>query len=132
MPLFDRYRQFYRQASDREGSRQFLLARFENNQSVVFIALLEGSAIGFVQLYPSFSSTAMARIFVLNDLFVAPEGRRHGAGAALLRKAAEYGKAVGAVRLTLRTELTNASAQSLYEALGWKRDQVFCGYDLKL
>jgi GNAT superfamily N-acetyltransferase len=132
VPLFDAYRQFYHQASDLEGARQFLLARFESKQSVVFIVFREESAIGFVQLYPSFSSTAMARIFVLNDLFVAPEVRKHGAGAALLRKAAEYGKAAGALRLTLRTALTNASAQRLYEASGWKRDQVFCGYELNL
>jgi GNAT superfamily N-acetyltransferase len=132
VPLFDAYRQFYRQPSDLEGSRRFLLARFENNQSVIFMAFHEGSAIGFVQLYPSFSSTAMARILVLNDLFVVPEARRHGAGAALLQKAAEYGSAVGALRLSLRTELTNTTAQSLYESLGWKRDSVFCGYELTL
>ena len=99
-PLFDAYRQFYRQTSDPEGSRRFLLARFENNQSVIFIAFHEGSPIGFVQLYPTFSSTAMARIFALNDLFVSPEARRRGAGAALLQRAAEYGRAVGALRLS--------------------------------
>lgn len=132
VPLFDAYRQFYRQTSDLEGARRFLLTRFENNQSVIFIALQERSAVGFVQLYPSFSSTVMARIFVLNDLFVVPQARKLGTGAALLRKAAEYGRAVGAIRLTLRTELTNTTAQRLYESLGWKREQVFCGYDLNL
>jgi len=131
-PLFDAYRQFYHQTSDLEAARRFLFARFENSQSVIFIAFREGAGVGFVQLYPSFSSTAMARIFVLNDLFVAPEARRNGTGAALLRKAAEYGKQVGALRLSLRTELTNARAQRLYESLGWKRDQVFCGYELGL
>lgn len=131
-PLFDAYRQFYKQSSDLEGSRRFLLARFEHNQSVIFIALRGDSAVGFVQLYPSFSSTAMARIFVLNDLFVRPEARRHGAGAGLLQKAAAYGRAVGALRLSLRTELTNTTAQTLYESLGWKRDSLFCGYELTL
>jgi GNAT superfamily N-acetyltransferase len=130
--LFDEYRTFYRQPSDIEGARRFLLARFENNQSVIFIATRNGSATGFVQLYPSFSSAAMARIFVLNDLFVAKEARRHGTGTALLQKAAEYGKAVGALRLSLRTELTNATAQRLYQSIGWKRDEVFCGYELNL
>ena len=131
-PLFDAYRQFYREGSDPEGSRRFLLARFENNQSVIFIAFHEASPIGFVQLYPTFSSTAMARIFVLNDLFVSPEARCRGARAALLRRAAEYGRAVGALRLSLRTELTNTTARRLYESLGWKRDDVFCAYQLNL
>lgn len=132
VPLFDAYRQFYRQTSDLNGSRLFLRARFENNQSTIFIALREGVALGFAQLYPTFSSTAMARIFVLNDLFVAPEARVAGVGTALLRKAAEYGRAIGALRLSLRTELTNTIAQSLYESLGWKRDRVFCAYELSL
>ena len=85
--LFNEYRTFYRQPSDIEAARRFLLARFENNQSVIFIAFRNGSATGFAQLYPSFSSAAMARIFVLNDLFVVTEARRHGTGTALLQKA---------------------------------------------
>ncbi len=132
VPLFDAYRQFYRQPSEPERARQFLRQRFEHNQSVIFIALDGETAVGFTQLYPSFSSGAMARIFVLNDLFVAPEARGRGAGSALLRKAAEYGRDVRALRLTLSTEITNKTAQSVYEALGWKRDTTFCGYELSL
>jgi hypothetical protein len=73
VPLFDAYRQFYRQQSDPGGARQFLRARLENKQSVVLPAHIDSVAAGFTQLYPSFSSGAMARIFVLNDLFVVPE-----------------------------------------------------------
>ena len=68
VPLFDAYRQFYRQPSEPERARGFLLDRFGNNQSVVFLAFADAAAIGFTQLYPSFSSGAMARIFILNDL----------------------------------------------------------------
>ena len=136
VPLFDAYRQFYRKASDLAGARQFLLGRFDHGQSVIFLALNNaldgGEAIGFTQLYPCFSSAAMARTFILNDLFVAPHARHHGTGAALLRAAADYGRAVGAVRLSLSTELANSTAQALYERTGWTRDQVFCGYHLAL
>src|SRR5882757_6888198 len=83
-PLFDAYRQFYRQPSDLERARRFLLERLEHNQSVILLAFDDDAAIGFTQLYPSFSSGAMASIFILNDLFVAPEARRRGAGSALL------------------------------------------------
>lgn len=131
-PLFDAYRQFYRWPSEPDRGRRFLLERFEHNQSVIFLALEGTAAVGFTQLYPSFSSGSMARIFVLNDLFVAPEARRRGAGEALLRAAAEYGRRVGALRLVLSTELTNATAQRVYERLGWKRDTVFCVYELRL
>src|SRR5579863_1472884 len=99
VPLFDAYRQFYRQRSDPDRARRFLLERFEQSQSVILLAFQGDAAIGFTQLYPSFSSGAMARIFILNDLFVDPGARGRGVGSALLRAAAEYGRGAGAVRL---------------------------------
>jgi GNAT superfamily N-acetyltransferase len=132
VPLFDAYRQFYRQPSDPQGAWRFLIERFERNESVIILALEDAAAIGFTQLYPSFSSGAMARIFILNDLFVAPEARRRGVGAALLQAAAEYGRSAGARRLVLSTEITNTAAQSVYEKMGWRRDMVFCAYQLEL
>jgi ribosomal protein S18 acetylase RimI-like enzyme len=132
VPLFDAYRQFYRQPSDPERARRFLLERLERKQSVILLAFEDATAIGFTQLYPSFSSSAMAPIFILNDLFVAPEARRRGAGSTLLQAAAEYGRRGGALRLVLSTEVTNTTAQSLYERMGWKRDTVFCVYQLAL
>jgi GNAT superfamily N-acetyltransferase len=74
----------------------------------------------------------MGRIFILNDLFVAPEARGRGAGSALLHAAADHGRRVGALRLVLSTEITNTTAQSVYERQGWKRDTVFCVYQLAL
>ncbi len=131
--LFDAYRVFYRQPSDPDLARRFLKERFQHSQSVIFVALAEdGSAVGFTQLYPSFSSASAARIFILNDLFVKPEARRTGAGSLLLDAAANFGRAVGAVRLTLSTELTNAAAQALYEAAGWTRQADFYVYNLPL
>ena len=130
VPMFDAYRQFYRQRSDPERARRFLLERFEHGQSVIFLAFEGDAAIGFTQLYPSFSSGAMARIFILNDLFVTPEERKRGAGSALLRAASEFAHRIGALRLVLSTELTNSTAQSLYERSGWKPDTTFCVYQL--
>jgi ribosomal protein S18 acetylase RimI-like enzyme len=132
LPLFDAYRRFYRLESDVERAREFLRARIQQNQSVIFLALDGDSAVGFTQLYPSFSSGAMAPVFVLNDLFVSPEARRHGVGTALLDAAADHGRRSGAVRLVLSTELTNTVAQSVYERAGWRRDTVFCSYQLTL
>ena len=132
VPLFDGYRQFYRQASEPDRIRRFLMERIEHNQSVIFVALKDGATIGFAQLYPSFSSGALARIYVLNDLFVEPAVRRAGAGAALLEAAADHARRVGALRLVLSTELTNTTAQALYEKLGWKRNTEFCTYQLGL
>jgi GNAT superfamily N-acetyltransferase len=132
VPLFEAYRLFYRQTSDPDRARRFLLERFEHNQSVIFLAFYGQEAVGFTQLYPSFSSTAMTRIFILNDLFVMPEARRKHAGMALLDAAVNYGRRVGALRLELRTEHTNTTAQSTYERAGWQRETQFCGYQFIL
>jgi ribosomal protein S18 acetylase RimI-like enzyme len=135
--LFDAYRQFYRQPSDTDLARSFLRQRFQRNESIVFVALepageTDRSALGFTQLYPSFSSALARPIFVLNDLFVVPEARRRSVGSRLLRIAAEFGRQAGAARLQLSTELDNASAQALYESSGWQRDKTFCSYTLPL
>lgn len=132
VPLFDSYRQFYRKTSDVEGARHFLLDRLDNHQSVVFLAFSAGTPIGFTQLYPSFSSGAMARIYILNDLFVARESRSRGVGSALLETAAEFARSDGAIRMVLSTENSNTTAQQVYERLGWKRDSVFFVYNLAL
>jgi GNAT superfamily N-acetyltransferase len=81
---------------------------------------------------PASPAGALARILILNDLFVTPSARRQGTGAALLHAAAIYARQVRAIRLVLSTELTNTTAQRLYEKLGWQRNSGFCTYQLAL
>ncbi len=129
--LFDSYRQFYGRNADLSGARSFLCDRFNHGESVIFLAFDGGgTAAGFTQLYPSFSSTAMARIFVLNDLFVQASARQQGVGTCLLAAAADYARSVSAVRLTLSTATTNETAQAVYAAAGWERDAQFHVYNL--
>lgn len=133
VPLFDGYRQFYGKTSDLSVARQFMTDRISHGESVMLIAEDPGgTAIGFVQLFPSFSSVLAAPIYLLSDLFVAPAARRRGVGALLLETAAETARAAGAVRLELSTAITNVSAQRLYKALGWKRYEEFYVYSLSL
>ena len=82
--------------------------------------------------YPSFASVALGRMFVLYDLFVAPQARRCGAGAALLRAAVHYASEQGASELMLQTATGNAAAQRLYEREGWTRDEEFLVYNYRL
>jgi ribosomal protein S18 acetylase RimI-like enzyme len=131
-PLLDAYRVFYGRGSDVEAARRFLLERFTNGESVLFIAVAADAAVGFCQLYPSFSSVSLARIFILNDLYVVPSCRKQGVGTMLLAEAAGFARELGAIRLTLSTATTNHGAQRLYEQAGWIRDQDFHAYNLKL
>ena len=131
--LFDGYRQFYRQTSDKAASKAFLKARLTNEEAFVFIARDEdGAAAGFTLLYPMFSSVRQKRVYILNDLFVHPDHRRKGVGALLLDRAVQFGKEQGAAGLQLETEVTNIKAQGLYEKEGWSRveDEYFYTYDL--
>jgi len=128
VPLFDGYRQFYGRTSDLGAAREFLLARFNYGESVLFIAHESNVPIGFAQLYPSFSSAALARTFVLNDIFVSEHVRRKGVGSLLLAAAIEFAESVGAVRLSLSTATTNETAQRLYQSSGWQRDEQFLVY----
>ena len=130
--LLDDYRHFYGRKSDTAAARAFLQARFEHGQSVLFLAHDGVTPVGFTQLYPSFSSVSLARVFILNDLFVAPTHRRAGVGTLLLDAAAGYARAMGAVRLSLNTDIGNTTAQALYEAKGWKRDQEYFAFHLAL
>ena len=87
-PLFDAYRQFYKQSSNLAGAREFVTDRLKKNESVIFLAVEKKDSsplgIGFTQLYPSFSSTNMRRLWILNDLYVSPNARKKGIGEALL------------------------------------------------
>jgi GNAT superfamily N-acetyltransferase len=137
VPLFDAYRQFYKAPSDLEGARRFIQAHFEQQTSVIFLAFgtnEQGArqAWGFTQLYPSFSSVSMKRLWILNDLFVAPEARRAGVGRALLERARQFAEETHAKGLTLQTAIDNYTAQAVYEAMGWQRETEFYAYDLYL
>lgn len=119
-PLFHAYRVFYAQAEPATTSRDFIAERLQRRDSVVLLAVLDGGPAGFVQLYPMFSSVRAARVWVLNDLFVAAHARRRGIAQALLAAAADFAHADGALRLELETTRDNAAARQLYLAQGWQ------------
>ncbi|MCW8846975.1 MAG: GNAT family N-acetyltransferase [Gammaproteobacteria bacterium] len=129
--LFDLYRQFYRYPRDLNLARNFLRERIGNEESVIYLAENEQSeGLGFVQLYPSFSSTLAGRVWILYDLFVHPGARRQGVARALMERAERLATATGAVEINLATATDNVEAQALYESLGYQRDRDFYVYAL--
>ena len=124
-PLFDEYRQFQGCPGDLAAARAFLLARFNHNESVLFIAHQGDDPVGFTQLYPMFSSVSLARVYVLDDLLVREHARGQGVATRLMASALQYARSLGAVRVSLVAAITNAAAQSVYGATGWKRDEQF-------
>jgi len=125
-PLFDQYRQFYGQPSNPAGARTFLADRMRAKDSVIFLALDEsGKGLGFVQLYPSFSSVGMKRMWILNDLFVDSLARRQGIAEGLVRQCVRLAQETKSQGLMLETAADNTPAQKLYEKLGWRREKEF-------
>ncbi len=128
--LFDGYRQFYQFPSDIEACRAFLRERLAHGESRVFLAMEGARAVGFMQLYPSFSSLSLRRVWILYDLFVAPAARRRGVARLLLQRAHALGVDTGASEVSLATAIDNQAAQRAYERMGWVRDDAFYYYNL--
>jgi ribosomal protein S18 acetylase RimI-like enzyme len=129
--LFDQYRQFYEQPPKLSLAHAFITERLGKQESVILVAERDGSGlVGFCQLYPTFCSVEAKPIYVLYDLFVLVTERQSGAGKQLLKAAETRAAADGKARMDLTTAKTNKAAQSLYEALGWVRDEVFFSYSI--
>ena len=130
VPLFDAYRVFYKGSSNRDAARGFLGARLSAGDSRIFLAFRNDRAVGFTQLYPSFSSVSMQRLWILNDLYVDPEARRTGTAKALMAAAEGFAREDGAKGLALATQIGNHAAQDLYAKMGYRKDEAFHHYFL--
>lgn len=131
--LFDAYRGFYQQPSNLAQSRAFIAERMAGNESAIFLAQDENAeALGFVQLYPTFSSIDAHRTWLLSDLFTAPAARGRGVGRLLMNTARDFALQTGAKGLVLETATDNFTAQGLYESLGYVRDTGYYTYVLDL
>lgn len=128
--LFDEYRKFYGKTSDIEAAKKFLKICLDQSKSSIFLALnlADRSGIGFMQLYPTFSSLSLKPSWILNDLYVQPDFRRLGVARSLIDRAQLLAVETGAAGLFLQTAMTNEPAQRLYERMNWKRDNEFYTY----
>lgn len=120
-PLFDAYRVFYRQPSNRGRVKAFIKDRLTKKDTIFYIAYIDNKPVGFTHLFHSFSSVSLQPLFILNDLFVDSNYRNLGNGVALMNKAKALCKELNYKGIGLQTENTNP-AQHLYESLGWKKD----------
>lgn len=135
--LFDKYRVFYKQHSNATKARGFLEARLVNNESVIFVAVDDQTAlpIGFTQLYPKYSSARLSKNWILNDLFVDIAFRNQGVGQQLISAAMLFARKQNATFIDISTAADNFSAQSLYEKIGFERqshDLAFYEYRIMI
>jgi len=126
--LFNFYRLFYKQESNIEGAKGFLKERLTNKESVIYIAFDKKQPIGFVQLYPSYSSVSMKRSWILNDLYIKESARKKGFAKKLMIQAIDFVKETGANGILLETCNKNLPAQRLYEKIGFERETAYFYY----
>ncbi|MEP2280752.1 GNAT family N-acetyltransferase [Maribacter sp.] len=120
-PLFNGYRVFYKMESDLVAAAEFLKNRIVKEESIIFAAYENNKAVGFTQLYYTFSSVSLQKSLILNDLYVDANYRKQSIGEQLLLKAQEFCKKNTYKGLALETAIDNP-AQKLYEKLGWEKD----------
>ncbi|MFE2287698.1 GNAT family N-acetyltransferase [Streptomyces sp. NPDC059443] len=123
--LFRDYLDFYEvEVEDPDRPRAFLAERLARGDSFVLLAEVPGTGtVGFTQVYPMHSSLSMRTAWLLSDLYVAPSGRRTGAGRALLREVLRRAREAGVAGVQLETAYDNHIAQGLYEAEGFVREE---------
>ena len=132
LPLVQAYRVFYKQLPDMAGERRFLGKHLRDATSSVFFASDGQSALGFVQIFESWSTLRLAPVLILEDLFVKPEARGRGIARALIDAAIAYARETGAAGMFLETAVDNERAQQVYEREGWRRERAFVKFNAPL
>ncbi|MCM2680511.1 GNAT family N-acetyltransferase [Echinimonas agarilytica] len=131
--LFDKYRQFYGQHTDLTTAKRFIRDRLWNEESVIFMVWDESNKpAGFAQLYPTYSSVSMRKVWIVNDVFIDPDFRSSGYAKALLDAVSHYGKQTEALALKLAISADNDPGKSLYESAGFTRITQFDHYTHRL
>ena len=133
-PLFIKYRELFGQVAYPESSRKFLSTRISRKESVIYLAMPddEERILGFCQLYPSYSSLSLKRVWILNDIYVCEEARRQLVADHLIQAATKKAKETQAIRMRVSSSINNDVAHKLYESLGFVEDHEFKNFILPI
>ena len=132
--VVEEYRLFCGSSTSPDETREFFSNLINSEESVIFIAINDssGEIMGFVNLYPSYSTLALKRLWILNDLGVSIKFRSQGIAKALIEKVISFARSTGAVRIELKTDVLNNKAQNLYRDLGFESDKSHVYYRVPL
>ena len=121
VPLVSAYEDFYEVPAPPDAIEAFcrdLLADAEHGGVQLIARDAGGAAVGFATAYWTRETTKLARIAVMNDLFVAPAARGAGAAEALIGACRERAAARGCATLEWVTAVDNHRAQKVYDRVG--------------
>jgi GNAT superfamily N-acetyltransferase len=125
LPLWDGYNAFYGRSGPTALAQEVTAVTwsrfFDDGEPVhALVAESNGELLGLAHYLFHRTTTAIAPLCYLNDLFTAEAARGKGVGRALIE--AVYGEArrAGAARVYWLTHETNATAQALYDRIAEK------------
>ena len=121
--LMKGYFAFYRKPLPTNEKLETFLDALDRDadHGVQLVAEADGRLVGFASLYATFDTLLADRILVMNDLFVRPDARSGGIGAALFDASRTYAREHGFARLDWVTAPDNVDAQRFYERHGGRR-----------
>jgi GNAT superfamily N-acetyltransferase len=129
LPLVAAYRRFYGQTPDPVAERRFMGKHLRDGSSAVFFAQCDGRAVGFVQIFESWSTVRLAPVLILEDLFVEESYRERGIATQLIGAAQHFAREIGAAAMFLETAADNERAQEVYTRNGWSREEQFVKFN---
>ena len=122
LPLWDGYNAFYGRSGPTALPAEVTAitwARFFDADEPVhaLVAERDGELIGLAHYLFHRTTTAIAPLCYLNDLFTSEAARGKGVGRALIEAVYLQARQAGAARVYWQTHGTNATAQALYDKI---------------
>lgn len=120
--MWDGYNAFYGRSGPTALPAEITAATwsrfFDENEPVhALVAEIDGELIAIAHYLFHRSTTALAPVCYLQDLFTAQAARGKGAGKALISHVYERARSAGAGRVYWQTHQTNATARALYDTV---------------
>jgi len=96
--LFELYLAFYKKDLNHKRCQKFLAQRLKKADSIIFVVVAadQKNLLGFLQMYPTFSSLNQKPAWILNDLYIRESARGKSLGKKLLHAAQKHSEKTGA------------------------------------
>ena len=115
--LFESEAEFSADAEKQRSALQAILS--DPAKGKIYVAREGREVVAMASLLYTISTAEGGKAALFEDLITAPEHRKRGIGAALLKHVIEQARAEGVLRITLLTDMQNERAQAMYRRAGF-------------
>lgn len=134
-PLWDGYNAFYGRsgptALDERITAQTWKRFFDAQEPVhALVAEREGRVVGLVHYLFHRSTSRLADVCYLQDLFTEPACRGQGVGRALIQRVIDTAREAGSSRVYWTTQAANTAGRALYDRMAEHRGFIVYSHEL--